>query len=91
MTEVNLLNSNDLAIDPVTILRSKEGNDTGNVEWLTNTVMWGPGSGIFVNLVVVHLITTWNILLADSVIHVGLDTTWSNAVDSDLLVTTVCF
>lgn len=42
-----------------------------------------------IDLVVAELVTVWNVLAAHSVVHISLDTTWRNAVDSDLLVTTV--
>jgi len=83
------VNANNLSIDPLTVLGGEETNNAGNVDWLANTVMWRPCSGVNVNLVVVHLLSSWNVLLADSVVHVGLDTTWGNAVDSDLLVTSI--
>ena len=34
------IDSDDLSVYPLTIIRGKEGNDTGNIEWLTNTVEW---------------------------------------------------
>jgi hypothetical protein len=83
------VNANDLSIDPLTVGGCQKANDTGNIEWLSNTALRRPSSGVLVDLVVAHLLTTWNVLLANGVVHVGLDTTWSNAVDSDLLVTAV--
>lgn len=80
---------NDLAVDPVTILGRQEGNNASNVDGLTDTVAGRPGGGVLVDLVVVHLVSTGDVLLAHSVVHVGLDSTGGNAVDSDLLVTAV--
>jgi len=83
------INSNNLSIDPFTISRSEESNNASNIKWLANTVVWGPGSSVLIDLVVVEFLAIWNVLFADSVIHISLDTTWCNTVDSDLLVTTV--
>ena len=83
------VNANDLSVDPLTILGGEEADDTGNVDWLTDTVHWGPGGGVLVDLLVGEVLSVGNVLLADGVVHVGLDTTWGDAVDSDLLVTAV--
>jgi len=83
------VNANDLSVDPFTILGGEETNNAGNVNGLTDTIVWRPRSGVNINLVVVHLLSSWNVLLANGVVHVGLDTTWGNAVDSDLLVTSI--
>jgi hypothetical protein len=83
------VNANDLSVDPLAVLGGEEANNTGNVDGLANTVVWRPCSGVNINLVVAHLLSSWNVLLANSVVHVGLDSTWGNAVDSDLLVTSI--
>ena len=51
--------------------------------------MGGPCAGVLVDLVVGELVATGNVLAAHGVVHVGLDATGSNAVDSDLLLTGV--
>jgi hypothetical protein len=48
-----------------------------------------PGLGVLVDAVVVELVASGNVLAADSVVHVGLDSTGSNNVDSDLLLTSI--
>jgi hypothetical protein len=83
------VNANDLAVDPAAVLGGKEGNDAGNIEGLANAVERRPGGGVLVDLIVAELVTIGNVLLANCVVHVGLDATRSNAVDSDLLVTAV--
>jgi len=80
------VNANDLSVDPLAILGREETNNAGNVDGLANTVVRRPGSSINIYLVVAHLLSAWNVLLAHSVVHVGLDATWGDAVDSDLLV-----
>ncbi len=84
------VNTNDLSVDPIAILRGKEADDTGNVDGLADTVVGRPCAGVLVNLVVAKLITSGNVLAADSVVHVGLDATGGNAVDGNLLLTSVC-
>jgi hypothetical protein len=83
------VNTNDLAVDPVTVFRGKEGDHAGDVYWLANTVDRRPCLGVLVDLVVGELVTTGDVLAADSVVHVGLDATGGNAVDSDLLLTSI--
>lgn len=83
------VNANDLAVDPLTVLGGEEADDTGNVDWLADTGHWGPGGSVLVDLVVAEVLAVWNVLTADSVVHVSLDATWGDSVDSDLLVTAV--
>ena len=84
------VNADDLAVDPATVLGGEEGNDAGNVERLADAVERRPGGGVLVDLVVAEFITVGDVLSAHGVVHVGLDATGGNAVDSDLLVTSVC-
>lgn len=84
------VNADDLSVDPVTVLRREEANNAGNIDGLTNTVVGRPCAGVLVDLVVAELLATGDVLAADSVVHIGLDTTGSNAVDGDLLLTSVC-
>lgn len=86
-----LTNAENLAVDPVTVVRRQESNNTGDIDGLADTVVWGPRSSVLVDLVVGHLVTTRDVLLAHGVVHVGLDTARGNAVDGDLLLTSVCF
>lgn len=97
------INTQHLSVNPLTVLASKEADNTSNINWKADTVKWGPGSSVLlrvssclekwkfrsylVDLLIVQVSTVWNIFSADFVVHVGLDSTWSNAVDSDLLVT----
>lgn len=83
------VNANDLSIDPIAVLGSKEANNAGNVYWLTNTIVWRPSACKLINLVVGELLASWDVLAADSVVHVGFDATRSNAVDSDLLFASI--
>jgi hypothetical protein len=83
------VNANDLSVDPVTVLGSKEADDAGDVYWLANTVVRGPCAGVLVDLVVGELVTTGNVLAAHGVVHVGLDTTGCNAVDGDPLLASI--
>ena len=83
------INTDDLAVDPATILRSEEAEDASDIEGLTDASKRGPGSGILVDLVVGEVGSTGDVLTADGVVHVGLDATRGNAVDSDLLVTSI--
>ena len=83
------IDTNDLAVDPLAVLRGQEGGDTGNINGHTDTVHGGPGGGVLVDLLVVQVGAVGDVLFADSVVHVGLDTTGGNGVDGDLLVSTV--
>jgi hypothetical protein len=83
------VNADDLSVDPVTILGGKEADDAGDVYWLANTVVRGPCLGVLIDLVVAELVTTGDVLAADGMVHVGLDTTGSHAVDSDLLLASI--
>lgn len=83
------IDTDDLAVDPVTILGSEEADDTSNVDGLTDTLARRPGLGVLVDLVVSEVGSSGNILTTDGVVHVGLDSTRGNSVDSDALVTTV--
>jgi len=83
------VDTNDLAIDPLAVLRGEEADNASDVDWQTHAVHWRPGSGILVDLIVAQLLSTWNVLPAYCVVHVALDTTWCNAVYSDLLVTAI--
>ena len=83
------IDSDDLSVDPFTVLRREEANNTGNVDGETDTAERRPGSGVLVDLVVGEVGTVGNVLAADGVVHVGADTTGGNDVDSDLLVTEV--
>ena len=86
-----LTDAEDLAVDPFTVLGRQEADHTGNVDGLADTVVWGPGGSVLVDLIVGHLVATRNVLLANSVVHVGLDATRGNAVDGNLLLASVCF
>ena len=52
--------------------------------------MGRPCAGVLVDLVVAELLASGNVLAADSVVHIGLDATGGNAVDCDLLLTSIC-
>lgn len=84
------VNTNDLAVDPVTILGSEEADHTGNVNRLANAHVWRPGHGVLINLFVIQLVATRDVLAAHGVVHVSLDATGGNAVDSNLLLTSIC-
>jgi hypothetical protein len=83
------VNADDLSVDPVTILRGKEADNAGNVDGLTDTVVGGPCAGVLIDLVVAELVTSGNVLTADSVVHVGLDATRGDTVDGNLLLTSI--
>ena len=84
------VNADNLSVDPVTVLRGEEADDAGNVDGLTDTVVGRPCAGVLVDLVVAELLTTRDVLTADSVVHVGLDATRGDAVDCNLLLTSIC-
>lgn len=84
------VNANDLAVDPATVVGGQEADDTGNVDGETDTVEGRPGGGVLVDTLVVEFTTAGDVLAADGVVHVGLDTTGGDAVDSDLFVAEVC-
>jgi hypothetical protein len=84
------IDTDNLAIDPVTILGCQEADNTGNVEGLANTAARRPGSRVLVDLVVGEGCTFRNVLSADSVVHVGLDATRCDAVNRDFLLTSIC-
>ena len=84
------VNTNDLAVYPVAILGGKEADHAGNVYWLANTVVRGPSASELVDLVVAELVTSWDVLAADGVVHVGLDATGCDTVDSNLLLASIC-
>lgn len=83
------VNADDLAVDPLTILGGEEADDAGNVDGLADTLHGRPGLGVLVDLVVGEVLTTGDVLAADGVVHVGLDTTGGDGVDGDALVTAV--
>ena len=83
------VDTDDLSIDPVTILRGEEADNAGNVDGLTDTVVGRPCAGVLIDLVVAELVTTGNVFAADSVVHVSLDATGGNAVDCNLLLTSI--
>jgi hypothetical protein len=84
------INTNDLSVDPVTVLGSKEADDARNVHWLSNTVVRGPCACELVDLVVAELVTSGNVFTTDGVVHVCLDATGCYAVDSNLLLSSIC-
>ena len=84
------VDTDDLSIDPVTILRGEEADNAGNVDGLTDTVVGRPCAGVLVDLVIGELLTTGNVLAAHCVVHVGLDATGCNAVDGDPLLASIC-
>ena len=84
------VNANDLAVDPVTVLRGKEADNTGDVDGLTNTVVGRPCARVLVDLVVAERLASRNVLAANGVVHVGLDATGGDTVDSNLLLSSVC-
>lgn len=84
------IDTDDLAVDPVTVTGGKEADDTGNVDGLTDTAVGGPCGGVLIDLVVAELVTIGNVLTAHGVVHVGLDSTGGNGVDGDLLGAGIC-
>jgi hypothetical protein len=83
------VNADDLTVDPATVVGSQEADNTGNIDGETDSGQRGPGSGVLINTLVVEGVTTGDVLAADGVVHVGLDATGGNSIDSDLLVTKV--
>ena len=84
------VNANDLAVYPVTILRSEESNDASDVDGLADALHGRPGLGVLVDLVVAERLASRNVLAANGVVHVGLDATGGDTVDSNLLLSSVC-
>ena len=83
------IDSDDLSVDPFTVLGREEADDTGNVDGETDTAERRPGGSVLVDLVIVEVDTVGDVLAADGVVHVGADTTGGDDVDGDLLVTEV--
>jgi hypothetical protein len=80
------INAYNLAIDPLAILTSKEADYTCDINGQTDTVERAPGLGVLVHLIVIQLIPVWDVLAADSVVHVGPDATGGDTVYGDLFV-----
>lgn len=83
------VNAKDLAVDPLAVLGSQEADAAGNVDGETDSAERRPCGGVLIDGLVVELGTAGDVLPAYSVVHVGLDATGGNGVDSDLLVTKV--
>ena len=83
------INAEDLSVHPVTVLGCEEANDTGNIKGLTDTLVRRPSAGILVDLIVSEFVAAWDVLAAHSLVHVCLDATGGNPVDSDLLLTSI--
>jgi hypothetical protein len=83
------IDAEDLSVHPVTVLRREETNNAGNIKGLTDTVVWRPGAGILVDLIVGELFASRDVLAAHSLVHVGLDTTRGDTVDGNLLLTSI--
>lgn len=83
------VDTNDLSIDPLTVLGGQEGGDSGDVDGHADAVHGGPGGGVLVDLLVVEVLAVGDVLLAHGVVHVGLDAAGGDGVDGDLLVAAV--
>merc|ERR1712093_330981 len=59
--------------------------DMGDKQITVNCI----AAGVLVDLIIVELLSSWDVLPADLVVHIRIDSTWSDAVDCDLLVTHV--
>lgn len=84
------VNTEDLSVDPLTVLRGEEADDAGDVDRETDTVEGRPGAGELVHLVVRQVGAVGDVLSADGVVHVRLDPAGGDGVDGDLLVAKVC-
>jgi hypothetical protein len=84
------IDAKNLSVDPFAILRSKEADDTRNIDRKADPVQWRPASGILIDTLVIQLGAVRNVLAADGVVHVRLDASGGNGVNSDLLVTEIC-
>ena len=83
------INADDLAIDPLAILTGQEGGDAGNINGHADAVGGRPGGGILVDLLIGQVLAVGDVLLADLLVHVGLDAAGGDDVDGDLLVAAV--
>lgn len=81
------VNTDDLAIDPLSVLRCEEADNASDINWKTDAVERRPCGCVLVDSVIAEVVSSWDILSADLVVHISLDSTGSNAVDCDLLVT----
>lgn len=97
------INPDNLSVNPFAVLAGKEAYNTGNINWETDSVKRTPSCSVLkesveeepgqechsylVNLIISQVLAVRNVLSADLVVHIGLDSTWGNAVYSDLLVT----
>ncbi len=84
------VDADDFAVDPLAVLAGQESGDAGDVDGHTHTVHGGPGGGVLVDLFVGQVLAVGDVLLADGVVHVGLDAAGGDGVDGDLLVAKVC-
>ncbi len=83
------IDTQNLTIDPLAVLRGQESDNTSNVLRLADTEMRRPGGGVGVDLLVAQVVAVRNVLLAHGVVHVRLDPARRDAVDRDLLVAAV--
>jgi len=83
------INAQNLSVDPFAILAGKEAHNTSNINWETDSVERRPSGGVLIDTIIGQLLSSGNVLSANLVVHVGLNSTRSNAVDGDLLVTEV--
>jgi hypothetical protein len=83
------VDAEDLSVHPVAVLRREEANDAGNIKGLADTVVWRPGAGILIDLIVGERLAPRDVLTAHSLVHIGLDATRGDAVDSDLLLASI--
>ena len=84
------VNPNDLAVDPLAILRSEESSHARDVDRHADAVCGRPGRGVLVDLLVGEVLAVGDVFLADLLVHVGLDAARRDRVHGDALVAGVC-
>lgn len=83
------VDAEDLSVHPIAVLRREEANDAGNIKGLADTVVGRPGAGVLIDLIVGEGLASRDVLTAHSLVHIGLDATRGDAVDSNLLLASI--
>jgi len=83
------IDTQNLSVYPFTILAGQKCSHASHINGHSHAVQRAPRRRVLVNLLVGKVLAVWNVLFADSLVHVGFDATGRNGVDGDFLVTTV--
>src|ERR1700733_14283844 len=83
------IDTQNLSVYPFTILAGQKCSHASHINGHSHAVHRAPRRRVLVNLLIRKVLAVWNVLFADSLVHVGFDATGPNGVDGDFLVTTV--